>query len=173
MPKEKVRHSKSKSIDMNKYNRFIEELAWLLASYSDLDWKNVSLYSKHASSELEASVAVGGYVSSNPNKHFMVGVLPRLFSDPKLFPTNEDIANFAMTVMNLKIPRFHKISKYEIIGHIVCQTDTLDDKELSKLVRALGKIAEGDETTRNLIKQRKEENFAWNYIIQELAGANK
>ncbi len=159
-----------KSADTSKYNRFIEEFAWLLASYSDLDWKNFSLLSKQWGSELEARVAVGGHVSSNPNKHFLVGVLPRLFNDPKLFPTNEDIATFAMTVMSLKIPRYHKKSKYEIIGHIVCQTDTLDDKELSKLVSALGKIAEGDETTRNLIRQRKEENFAWNSIIQELAG---
>jgi hypothetical protein len=71
--------------------------------------------------------------------------------------------------MDLKISRFHKISKYEIIGHIVCQTESLDDKKLSKVVSALAKLAEDDEKTKNLIKKRKEENFDWNAIIQEIA----
>jgi len=149
---------------------FLEELSWLMTTYSDLDFGALSnLVEKRIGEGFEAKAAIGGHISSNPNKHFLVGVLPRLFNDSYLFPTNEDIAQFALSVMDLNISRYHKISKYEIIGHIVCETDSLNDDKLSKLVKALSKLAEGDERTKNLIKKRKEENFGWNAIIQEIA----
>jgi predicted transcriptional regulator len=170
MPKKIIKSSVPKSRDIKKLLMFLEELSWLMTTYSDMDFKSISnLIKNRIEEDFEAKAAVGGYISSNPNKHFLVGVLPRLFNDSSLFPTNEDIAQFALKVMDLKISRFHKISKYEIIGHIVCQTESLDDKKLSKVVSALAKLAEDDEKTKNLIKKRKEENFDWNAIIQEIA----
>jgi hypothetical protein len=119
--------------------------------------------------ESDAAHAVGSYVSSNPNKHFLVGVLPRLFTDETLFPQNEDIAQFALSVMDVPIPSYQKKSRYEIIGRIVCLVNGLDDKLLSKLVHALEVLTEDDENVKKVIKQRKDQNFGWNAIIQELA----
>lgn len=121
----------------------------------------------------DATAAVGGYASSNPNKQFLVGALPRVFMDEGLFPTNEDIAQFADAVMELHIPRFAKKSKYEIIGHVVCETDKLNDARLTKLVAALGALAEGDDRAKKLVHQRKAEQFGWNAIIQELSQAGR
>lgn len=89
--------------------------------------------------------------------------------DETLFPTNEDVAQFAESVMALRIPRYGKKSKYEIIGHIVCETDALNDQKLAKLVSALAALADGDDRTKRLIRERKEQQFEWNAIIQELA----
>ena len=153
---------------------FLEEFAWLLSSYPRLDFRVLpDILRGNVVSGSAARTAVGGYASSNPNKQFLVGALPRVLTDETLFPTNEDIAQFAQSVMDLTVPRFGKKSKYEIIGHIVCETDRLDDRRLSKLVSALAALTEGDDRTRSLITQRKAEHFGWNEIIQELASVGR
>lgn len=159
----------SPSSKTTKAERFVEELAWLVQSYSSLDWKDVSRVLTQKLRGNAATAAVGSYVSANPNKQFLVGALPRVFMDDTLFPTNEDIAQFAETVMELRIPRFSKKSKHEIIGHVVCETDRLDDAKLARLVSALAALADGDTLTKNFIRERKAANFGWNAIIQELA----
>lgn len=169
MPRKKKTPTSSNG-ENRKLFMFLEELSWLLSSYSDLNLKTaVRDLQNKVIHESDAVTAVGRYASPNPNKQFLVGVLPRLLNDEALFPTNEDISDFALSVMKVRIPRFHKKSKYEIIGHIVCQTNDLDEKGLSKLVDALATLTGGDDRVRKLIKQRKEQKFGWNAIIQELA----
>lgn len=152
-----------------KARQFLEELSWLLESYSAVDIGFLSKALRSGMSKAAVTSAVGGYASTNPNKQFLVGALPRVFMDETLFPTNEDIAQFAESVMELQIPRFSKKSKYEIIGHVVCETDRLDDRKLARLVFALSSLADGDARTKRLVRQRKAEQFGWNAIIQELA----
>jgi hypothetical protein len=159
-----------KKSDLNKFRRFIEELTWLMDSYSDLDIKSaIRLLENRMDEPIEAKEAFGSFQSTNPNKHFLVGVLPRLFTDRALFPSNDDIAQFAQVILNIDIPHYHKRSKLEIIGHIVCQTNKLNDEGLTKLVKALGKISGDDKKKKEVAKKRKLENFGWNAIIQELA----
>jgi hypothetical protein len=157
--------------ESQKAQRFLEELSWLLDNYSTLDLKTLAATLQAHGGGATATAAVGEYASANPNKQFLVGALPRVFTDESLFPTNEDIAQFAESVMDLRILRYGKKSKYEIIGHIVCETDRLDDRKLAKLVSALAALADGDDRTKRLIRQRKEQHFEWNAIIQELAQA--
>jgi hypothetical protein len=160
--------TREKTNSPERLQRFFEELSWLLSSNSGLDFKSLpssisSVFEKnHRSKE-----AVGGYVSSNPNKHFLVGVLPRLFTDSSIFPTNDDIAEFAQSVMNVSIPRFHKKSRYELIGHIVCQTDSLDDNSLDKLAKALEVLVKNEDSAKALVINRKSQ-FGWNDVIQSL-----
>jgi len=167
---EKSKQNQHKKSDISKFKRFIEELTWLLDSYSDLNIKSVmsSLESK-TGKPIEAKVAIGSFQSTNPNKHFLVGVLPRLFTDKSLFPSNEDIAQFAQLILNINIPRHHKKSKFEIIGHVVCQANNLNDEGLTKLVKALGKISGDDKKIKEIVKKRNQDNFRWNEIIQELS----
>jgi len=169
MPSKKKTQTSSNG-DNRKLFMFLEELSWLLSSYSDLNLKTaIKDLRNKLLHELDAAAAIGSYASPNPNKQFLVGVLPRVLNDEALFPTNEDISDFALSVMRVRIPRFHKKSKYELIGHIVCQTNDLDEKGLSKLVDALATLTGGDERVKKLIRQRKDQNFGWNAIIQELA----
>jgi hypothetical protein len=153
-----------------KTRRFLEELAWLFKTYSSLEPSFIAkVIAGSISENATASSAVGGYASANPNKQFLVGALPRVFMDEMLFPTNEHIAQFAESVMELQIPRYGKKSKYEIIGHIVCETDALNDQKLEKLVSALGSLTDADDRTKRLVRERIAQNFQWNTIIQELA----
>ncbi len=155
--------------DSRKLFLFLEELAWLLSSYSDLNIESaVKEMRSKTGHDVNASSVANAYVSSNPNKHFLVGTLPRILVDEALFPTNEHIAQFANSVLRVDIPRFHKKSKYELIGHIVCETNNLDDSALSKLVKALGIIIDGGEKIRKLVSQRQIQDFGWNAIIQEI-----
>lgn len=157
-----------------KAKRFLEELSWVLSSNSHLDFKALPRLIKDV---LERSVikpqAVGGYVSSNPNKHFLVGVLPRLFIDENLFPSNDDIAEFARSVMHVEIPRFHKKSRYELIGHIVCQTNTLDDEKLRNLAKALDVLASRADAVKTVATKRKQGQFEWNEVLQSLVAESE
>jgi len=170
---EKDKSRKTKSQDPRKLKSFLEEISWLLASYSDIDFKAMpQVLKKYFSAISDDGAAIRQYVSDNPNKQFLVGVLPRLFIDDSIFATNEDIAQFAKSVMKLELVRYNKKSRYELIGTIVCEANNLDDYELNELVRALALITKKMDTVKKFIIQRRNEHFGWNTIIQELAKEN-
>jgi hypothetical protein len=166
----KTKNSGQKQREMRRFLNFLEELSWVMRNYSPSELESASrMINEYLHKDFEAKAAVGVYESANPNKHFLVGVLPRVFTDEALFPKNEDIAQFASSVMNVSITHAGKRSKYEIIGHIVCETNMLDDEGLSKLVSALAALSKDDVRAKKLIARRKRQNFEWNAIIQELA----
>lgn len=157
----------------HRFQSFLEELSWLMASYAGTDFRAMARYlNRRLRTVSDARESVGGYVSKNPNKHFLVGVLPRLFMDEGLFPTNEDIAQFAKGVMKVELLRYHKKSRFELIGIIVCETDKLNDSELDELVSALDVLVTKGDKAKKLVMQRKKELYGWNAIIQELAKEN-
>lgn len=147
----------------------LDDLAW---SLEKLDVRQIRLISDFlrlslSGEEWKSSVA-RTYQSSSPNKHFLIGVLPRLFQDKELFPQNEDIADFANTVLKLSMSRMEKRSRYEIIGKVICQTDTLDEAELSSLVMALEKLVENKEKLAQMAASKRAGSFSWNETLQEL-----
>jgi hypothetical protein len=114
------------------------------------------------------SAVARGYQSVDPNKHFLIGVLPSLFQDRDLFPQNEDIVDFAATALELPMNRAEKRSRYEIIGKVVCETDQLDERRLTTLVTALERLV-GDKTRiAAMAEKKKSGHFSWNETIQEL-----
>ncbi|MEF8766010.1 hypothetical protein [Stenotrophomonas sp. A3_2] len=110
---------------------------------------------------------VASYRSSDPNKHFLIGALPRLFLDRDLFPSNDDIVDFSNVALKIEI-KAEKRARFEIIGKIVCETDLLDEKQLTDLVRALEKLVGNKETRNSMLEKRKAGSFSWNETIQEL-----
>ncbi len=155
--------------EAKKIKKFLEEFSWLMESYSKIDLTKASkLIDESLGETVAVRKLVGEYESPNPNKQFLIGVLPSLLNDTSIFPKNNDIANFAITVLRLNIPQYHKKSKYEIIGHIVCETSNLDEKGLGKLVNALSYIVKDDQKKRKIAERRSHNKFSWNEIIQEL-----
>ena len=108
------------------------------------------------------------YQSSDPNKRFLIGTLPRLLLDRDLFPANEDIVDFAAVALRLEMTRSEKRARHEIIGKIVCETDTLDEKQLTDLVKALEKLVGNKERLSVMIEKKKSGTFSWNETLQEL-----
>lgn len=104
----------------------------------------------------------------DPNKRYLVGVLPSLLQDKELFPQNDDIVEFASDALGLQMNRSEKRSRYEIIGKVICETEFLDGKRLERVVKAL-ESAVGDAGTFEELKSRKRAgNFSWNETIQFL-----
>lgn len=114
-----------------------------------------------------SSAVARTYQSADPNKHFLIGALPRLLLDRKLFQANEDIVDFAENALNLDM-RVEKRARFEIIGKIVCEIDTLDEKKLTDLVRALEKLVGDEKTIADMVKRKESGSFSWNETLQEL-----
>lgn len=149
---------------------FIEELSWLLDSKRKLKLSDIPFILRK---QLQTNDTVVGaakkYASPNPNIHYLIGVLPRLFQDKKIFPKNDDIASFANDVLGVDITRVEKRSKYELIGMVVCECNELDDAKLEEMVGALALITGSAEKIKRLTEERKSTGFSWNETIRKLA----
>ena len=164
-----------KKLDQNKRKRaiqainFIEELSWLLDSKKTIDFKEVPLILRSLLNS-DSSVSLDSkYESPNPNKNYLIGILPNFFQDTDLFRTNVDLSDFAEIALSIPITRPEKRSKYELIGLIVCEITNLDDSDLTNLVNALGELTGNNEKLKKIKEEKKKANFSWNSAIEYLS----
>lgn len=157
-------------VRLQKASMALDDLLWTLQSLkldSIRDAANALRDDLNNSDQLSA--VSQGYKSQDPNKHFLIGVLPRLFQDKQLFPLNEDIVDFAATTLGLEMSRsFEKRSRYEIIGKVVCETDRLNEQRLTSLVSALEKLVGNNEKLAQMAEKKRSGSFSWNETIQDL-----
>jgi hypothetical protein len=156
------------SSQLKKTSMALDDIIWTLQKIDVSQLKNAAdILRLHLAREASSSV-VSAHQSDDPNKHFLIGVLPRLFQDKQLFPQNEDIADFARVALNLDMSRAEKRSRYEIIGKVVCETNALDEAGLTSLVQALEKVIGNQDRLAQIAKKKEEGTFSWNETIQEL-----
>lgn len=165
-------NSKRKRAEVKKAIDFFEELVWFLDSKRNLKLKEVPMTLRSLLDNSDSDIVSSKYKSKNPNIHFLIGVLPRLFKDEGLFPNNNSIAQFAEEILHIKVSRADKRSRYELIGLIVCETDNLSDGQLNDLVTALSKITGDDENLKKLKENKNGDNFSWNETIKKLTEIN-
>ena len=161
------RRKAQKTQDSRRLFNFIEELSWLLSSYENLDFKalaNISKEFQHAV-ELRNSLA---HRSGSRGEDGLVGVLPGLLVDDRLFPSNEDIAEFASSLLSIEIPRWSKKSKYELIGHIVCHAHLAPPLRRRKLAEAMQALVLDRDLIMKRIATDRKAGASWNEIIQTL-----
>lgn len=156
--------------EINKAKRFLEEFSWLMESYNKVDLKSIAkLIEDLPSDQTPLKLGTLSKEKSQPKINFLTGVLPSLFMDTQLFKSNEDISDFASSVLGVQVLRSHKKSRFEIIGHIVCETISLDEKGVDRVVKALS-ILSSDELKRKQIASKKNAGFfGWNEVISELS----
>jgi hypothetical protein len=165
---------KKQIMDLEKVIDFLEELSWLLESKKSVKLKSVPEQLRSLLNERTFELNKGSlnYFSfnraSNSNVHYLIGVLPGLFQDEMLFPSNAQIISFAEEVLNISISRPTKRSRYELIGIIVCETDKLTDNGLDELVRALNALTSSNEKLDSIRNSVINNNFSWNETIQKL-----
>lgn len=166
---ETVRSTKAQ---FQKASMALDDLVWTLQKINITQLKDAAeMLRLSLEQDANTSSVARTYKSSNPNKHFLIGVLPRLFQDREIFPQNEDIADFAATVLRLEMSRAEKRSRYEIIGKVVCETDSLDDATLTSLVQALEKLVEDKDKLAQMIAKKRAGSFSWNETLQDLLKA--
>lgn len=151
---------------------FIEELGWLLKTQKSMDLMSVADELRQLNRSNDPTKVGSQYTSPNPNIHFLIGILPRLFQDQMLFPSNASISDFADEILGIPVSRSEKRSKYELIGLIVCETNDLSDEKLQKLVHALAEITESETKLKQFKEARKSNDFSWNRAIETLSRGN-
>jgi len=157
----------AKRSDPRALMQFVKELSWTLSTYSDLDFKALGELAERA--DFRHQPAFLSRLPARPSSvAALVGCLPDLFTDETLFPSNEDIADFAESALGVLIPRWSKKSKYEIIGHIVCHTSVADEARLGRVVEAMARMTENREAARVMIHDNKRRGMTWNELIQRL-----
>lgn len=170
---ESKKNKNKKTLDSTKLRHaidFIEELSWLLESKSKLKLSEIpEILRSNLDTVNNVKNTTSKYISPNPNIHYLIGVLPRLFKDTKIFQKNEDIVAFAVEVLKIEISRSDKRSRYELIGLIVCECNELDDNALEVLVNALSKITGSAEKINQMAKEKASVGFSWNETIRNLA----
>lgn len=76
---------------------------------------------------------------TSKNLKTLIGTIPFLLMDEKIFEKNQDIANFANT-LNIKIPWPEKKKKEDIIGRIIVSISKFDDFKLNELNNLITKL---------------------------------
>lgn len=168
----KKNKSRSDALSADKLKRAalaLEDMMFFIRQ-SKVDSMMIALEAVNAlvyESEASSGSIVASYKSPDPNKHFLIGALPRLLLDRDLFPSNDDIVEFSNVALKIEI-RAEKRARFEIIGKIVCETDLLDERQLTDLVRALERLVGDKDTRKIMLEKRKNGSFSWNETIQEL-----
>jgi hypothetical protein len=162
------RRKSGRRSDPQLVRRFLQELSWLLSNYSDLDYSSIGELSQRFDATTPPPSILTNEHAQTPAANSLVGILPDLFTDETLFPSNEDIASFAKDALGVVIPRWSKKSKYEIIGHVVCHTSMAVDERLARVVDALNKVTKNREAASRMIHESKAKGISWNELIQQL-----
>jgi hypothetical protein len=155
--------------ELKKLSMAVEDLGYLLRRMKPEQLIDVSRTIAEMSRSASLVDRVSGDVDSDPNKQFLIGVLPRLLQDRDLFPINDDIVDFASDALGLAMSKNKKRSRYEIIGEVVCETDALSGRALSSVVKALSKVSQHGEISEYVKERKKSGNFSWNETIRSLA----
>jgi len=156
--------------DSRTLTKFVEELSWLMSSYEDLDFRALGELASDLRRTDRAALTLHERVSSKrmPAANFLVGVLPKLFTDVKLFPTNEDIVEFAQSILTINLTRWEKKSRYELIGLIVCQTEKSTEHKIDLLIQALAAMVDERSSARSAVANQRRAGASWNEVIQRL-----
>ncbi|WP_407480399.1 hypothetical protein [Elizabethkingia miricola] len=157
---------------LNQAINLLEEMSWILDN-NNLKFKEIpsilkDTFYNNYSNHIESPIS-NKYKSKNPNKDQLIGILPNFLQDAELFKTNTDLVEFGENILNIKITRSDKRTRYELIGLLICEIRNLNDIKLSKLVDALIEISSNEKSLMKIkSKKMTDSNFSWNDAIFKL-----
>lgn len=147
--------------------RFVEELSWLLTSYSDLDFQGLAGISSNIISSNKKIEYNNVSEKSEPVK-LLVGVLPNFLIQTEFFPSNEDVVDFAQSALGITITRWQKRSRYELIGNIVVHTNEASPEKVNNLMKVLDMVLNDRVHVKARLRQVKDSGRSWNEVIQSI-----
>ena len=163
-----ARNSRIAEMKIDKALRFVEELSWLMKSYEGADLRLLAQVLRNEQRTIfdpEDVNQLNHFVESDSDTVSLVGILPKIFINPNWFRSNSDIAEFAQSALGLRIPRWEKISKFEMIGHVVCRVSLQEKRDHSSLVKILRNILSDKQKEKYVIDMRRDQ-MSWNDIIR-------
>jgi len=99
----------------------------------------------------------------------LVGSMSLVLADAELFPSNEDIAKFAMEALRIPISRWEKRSRYEMIGMLVMESINASPARLREVAGLLSRISEESESMAQIKQSARQTGFSWNEAIRSLS----
>lgn len=149
---------------------FLEDLCWLLDSGKKNDYKQIAKLLSNI--KLTSSNPLASQLGQEPDE--LIGILPRLLTDKTLFNTNGTLAEFSSDVLGIQILNWHKRSRNEMIGVIICQVQEDDNVRKGISSFLLSNILKNKEKINNFRKETEQTSnkFMWNDAIQRIIGDN-
>lgn len=158
----------SRRSDPKMVARFVEELSWLLSSYDDLDFKALGNMSSELLAFSRSSAELAARSQRPPTVRLLVGILPSFLTELDLFPANEDIVEFAQAALDIRISRWQKRSRYELIGNIVVHTNEASPAKIERLMSVLELALDDRGGAKQRMRSDRQQGRSWNEVIQSL-----
>lgn len=153
---------KKNKMELNKSISFIEDLCWLLDSQKSINYSEIlKILSEIKRNKNNLLV---------PSTNELIGILPQLLTDKTLFTTNKSLAQFSDEILGIEILNWHKRSRYEMIGVIICKVQESPQIASGISTYVLTNILQNKEKIRKYQKEKEKENaqFLWNDAIHKI-----
>lgn len=142
---------------------FLEELSWVLESNKSSSLKDIAKILRDEKNNSNNTNRL-----NREDRNHLVGILPKLLQDNKLFKRNSEMLDFAEEVLNLKPSRASKRSRIEYIGWIVCEVANSNNSELNSLYDYLDNLVGDENKIKKIREAKKLPNFSWNEAIRNI-----
>lgn len=149
----------SRKNNVTKTISFLEDLCWLLDSQKGLNYSEVI----KIISELKE-------YTGKPSTDDLIGILPQLLTDKTLFVTNKSLAQFSFEVLGIEILNWHKRSRHEMIGVIICKVQESPEVAAGISTYVLSNIMLNKDKIKKYQKELEDTNnqFLWNDAIRKI-----
>lgn len=154
--------------DLEKSINFLEDLCWLLDSSKRNNYGEIIKILSDIRINQENSIS--NQFGQKPDE--LVGILPKLLTDTTLFDSNKALAQFSSEVLNIEILNWHKRSRSEMIGVIICKVQESEEVRSGISSYVLTNILNNKEEIKKIQKESENSNnpFLWNDAIHKIVG---
>ena len=162
-----MKQDNKKRLEFNRSLSFIEDLCWLLDSQKNISYTEILKILNEIKSNKKQLVP--------PSTDELIGILPQLLTDKTLFTTNKSLAQFSDEILGIEILNWHKRSRYEMIGVIICKVQESPQIASGISTYVLTNILQNKEKIRKYQKEIERENvqFLWNDAIHKIVEMDK
>lgn len=163
----KKENKKSKR-DLEKSISFLEDLCWLLDSGKKNNYTEIIKILSDIRENQENSIS--DQLGQKPDE--LIGILPKLLTDITLFDSNKSLAQFSNEILRIEILNWHKRSRSEMIGVIICKVQESEEVRNGISSYVLTNILNNKEEIKKIKKESENNNnpFLWNDAIHKIVG---
>lgn len=154
--------------ELRKILNFLEEMSWVIKSHKNVDLTEF-IDEVKVNQEFRNKIIHGSINENRLNeKDRLIGVLPKLLNDKKLFSKNSDLIDFAESTFDIIITRPQKRSRYEIIGLVTMEILELKNNKVLDITDAIQSLTNNTKFKTMLRNKKNTPDFSWNEAIREI-----
>lgn len=160
--------AKKSKKEFDKAINFLEDLCWLLDSGKKNNYNEIIKIISDIKYSQEYSLSN----QSGQNADILIGILPKLLTDTTLFDTNKTLAQFSSEVLGIDILNWHKRSRNEMIGVIICKVQESANVRDGISTFVLTNILKNKEQIKRIQRETEDahNHFLWNDAIHKIVG---